>query len=256
MSISFRRSGVAWDGQRWVLAPALVTFATQVEAIRFGGPYPLDGTVASKGHDENNPNSDHTVWPKTGSGVVYAIDVDEEPSFSIDAQWDSLRQSHDPRIKYGIHAGRIFFGQHYAFLGSRTAYTWYPYSGPNAHLGHGHLSCLHDSQYANNTDPWSLIGEDEMVDRNTKADDGNPVLKPTFDKAVAKGVMSAATQPGGVAFNDEFATFLDRAGVLDLKAWQAQVIQRLTALEHQAPSQGLNEAQVKAIINDSQIVAG
>jgi hypothetical protein len=57
--------------------------------------------------------------------------------------------------------------------------------------------------------------EDEMVDRNTKADDGQAVLKPAFDKAVAAGVMSSATQPGGVAFNDELATFLDRAGVLN-----------------------------------------
>jgi hypothetical protein len=72
------------------------------------------------------------------------------------------------------------------------------------------------------TDTQALMEED-MVDRNSKADDGQAVLKPAFDRAVAAGVMSSATQPGGVAFNDELATFLDRAGVYAIKDLLARV---------------------------------
>jgi hypothetical protein len=74
----------------------------------------------------------------------------------------------------------------------------------------------------------------EPVDRNTKADDGQPALKANFDEAVAKGIYSAQTQPGGVAFNDEFATFLKRAGVFNIK----DLIARVEALEASALKRG------------------
>ena len=49
-----------------------------------------------------------------------------------------------------------------------------------------------------------------MVTRNDKADDGMSALKGNFDELIDAGVFSASTQPGGVTFNDEFATFLLR----------------------------------------------
>lgn len=49
-----------------------------------------------------------------------------------------------------------------------------------------------------------------MVRRSDKADDGLAVLKPLYDDMVANGVFTTATQPGGVAFNDEVANFLAR----------------------------------------------
>jgi hypothetical protein len=50
--------------------------------------------------------------------------------------------------------------------------------------------------------------EDEVIDRNTKADEGNPDLAADVTAMRAAGVMSTHTQPGGVAFNDELAHFL------------------------------------------------
>lgn len=52
--------------------------------------------------------------------------------------------------------------------------------------------------------------EDEVVTRNDKADDGLPGLEANFQKLIDAGIFSAATQPGGVTFNDEFGTFLLR----------------------------------------------
>lgn len=155
--MAFRYSGTAWDGQKWVAAPAIKTFGLQIEEIR-PGTFAADGTVASKTHDQNSPNSDHTVWPKTGSGVVYAIDVTEAGGLSIDELAEAIRLSKDPRCKYFIHDKRMFSS--YAAHGI-APWTWRSYSGYNAHIGHGHLSIHHTASLANSTKPWD-IGEGTM----------------------------------------------------------------------------------------------
>ena len=53
-------------------------------------------------------------------------------------------------------------------------------------------------------------GGEDMVTRSSKADDGNPILANNYQEMLTAGVFSSATQPGGVTFNDEFATFLLR----------------------------------------------
>lgn len=151
----FRRAGTAWDGQKWRLAYSLDDFCDQMEVIR-PGTFPYDGTVASQGHDANNPDSDHTVWPKSGSGVVYAVDVDETYNTFIDEVWDAIRLSKDSRVKYGIHNKQMFSnygktsgGKYY------PPFTWRPYSGYNDHIGHGHLSVIHGT-VGDKRGSWSL----------------------------------------------------------------------------------------------------
>jgi hypothetical protein len=156
--MGFRYSGTAWDGQKWVAAPAIVTLGKQIEAIR-PGTFASDGTVASKGHDQTSPNSDHTVWPKTGSGTVYAIDFTEAGGLSVDAVGEAIRLSKDPRCKYLIHDKRMFSS--YA-TSTFPAWTWRPYTGTNGHIDHGHLSVHHTPALANNTNPWA-IGGDEVT---------------------------------------------------------------------------------------------
>ncbi len=59
--------------------------------------------------------------------------------------------------------------------------------------------------------PFPLtILEEELITRQDKADEGNPDLKANYTEMMQAGVFSAATQPGGITFNDEFATFLVR----------------------------------------------
>ena len=57
--------------------------------------------------------------------------------------------------------------------------------------------------------------EEEMVERSDKADEGMAIHAANFQEAIDAGVMSNHTQPGGVAFNDEIATFLARIGIFD-----------------------------------------
>lgn len=149
----FATKGVAWDGQPWVLAPALVTYTNQIVVYRPGGPWIDDGTVASKGHDAANPNSDHTVWPQTGAGVVYAVDVHESAPNVIDELAESLRKSRDPRLKYFIHDGRMFSSYSNS---ARSAWQWGEYTGYNDHEKHGHLSIYHTAGLANDTSQWAV----------------------------------------------------------------------------------------------------
>lgn len=64
------------------------------------------------------------------------------------------------------------------------------------------------------------------IPRDAKADDGDPTLAPTVQRAIAAGVATVHTQAGGVTFNDEMLTFIDRAAGLDARA-------RIAALEDQ-----------------------
>ena len=57
---------------------------------------------------------------------------------------------------------------------------------------------------------WSTVPNGGYVEltRATKVDDGNPALAGNFEEMQEAGVMTTHTQPGGIAFNDELATFL------------------------------------------------
>lgn len=71
----FRYEGVNWEGRKFYVAKPVLMIGQAVEA-NLPSRHPLDGTVASKTHDEINPNSDHR--PKTGiikRGIVRAIDI-------------------------------------------------------------------------------------------------------------------------------------------------------------------------------------
>ena len=185
--MAFRYADTAWDGQLWETAPAITTLGKQIEKIR-PGTFAGDGTAASQGHDQNNPTSDHTVWPKTlmppGVGTVYAIDIAETSLLSIDALFEGFRRSQDARLKYAIHDQRIFSSYP---TSSYPPWTWRPYSGYNAHLTHGHLSVHHTPALANDTTPWIITGGENMeqfykdIQRNLNAagftdKNGDPLL--------------------------------------------------------------------------------
>lgn len=81
--------------------------------------------------------------------------------------------------------------------------------------------------------PWerflALVEGDEMVDRNTKADDGLGTLAAVFDEALDRGFASEHTQPGGVAFNDEILAMLKRMGLFDYRTTIAAMNKKIAA---------------------------
>lgn len=158
----FRTSGKNWEGRSWVLTAGGVVLARQVEAI-WPDPHPSDGTVASKGHDTNNPTSDHRPRPFTGPGVVRALDVGENTEDDGIAFAEMLRASRDPRIKYVLHENRIFSS--YA-RGSRAAWEW----GSLA-IGHpDHVHVSFEDRADSDPSPWKLKGDDMQLPPERRAD--------------------------------------------------------------------------------------
>ena len=125
-----------------------VTLAKEVEAI-WPNRHPADGTVASKGHDQRNPNSDHRPRPFTGPGVVRALDVGENTEDDGIKFAEMLRVSRDPRIKYVLHENRIFSS--YA-RSTRAPWEWGPLSV--GHESHVHVSFTDRAD--NDPRPWHL----------------------------------------------------------------------------------------------------
>lgn len=128
------------------------------------------GTVGDVAHDST---SDHSPkdFPGWGSQIVTAGDFPNQPRLGLDAHkvLDSIRLSHDARVKYGISNDQIFSS--YA-TASRKAWTWGAYNPGDAsrdrHLTHGHLSVVGDAR-ADGTQDWQIggsaapnEGEDDM----------------------------------------------------------------------------------------------
>ena len=107
MGVRFRYEGTNWEGRRWVVSDAVRALGSEVEAL---DPFrrSVDGTVASKGHDANNPGSDHRPHPYNASpGIVRAIDIGVSREQG-DLWTERLRRLRDSRLRYLIFNRRIF----------------------------------------------------------------------------------------------------------------------------------------------------
>lgn len=114
--------------------PAAIAVLRQATALRPKRKKASDGLLPSAAHLKQNPDSDHN----TG----YAVDITHDPAFGIDCKiaYDNLKS--DPRVKYLIFKGRIWTPQ----KGDQ------PYSGPNPHNHHLHISIKETS--GKDTRPW------------------------------------------------------------------------------------------------------
>lgn len=203
----FRYSGVNWEGRDWQVASPIETLGDQLEEL-VPQRFPVDGTVASRGHDQSSPNSDHRP---DGDGTVRAIDFGGSPEWLFDIA-EAIRLSQDPRVRYVIHDGRMYSS--YPKPGY-PPYTWRPYSGASPHTTHVHVS----TAAAGDNDPaeWQLDPEGDEMETLRVGDTGwgvaraktalegwrkihaptKPALEPNdvFDEAMATRV--AEFQSGG-----------------------------------------------------------
>ena len=106
------------------IAPALVKLRKQVDAKWPNRDRRSDGIWPSAAHTAANPTSDH----EAGN----ALDIDTNLSKTTNASllFRRIKASKDPRVRYIIHAGRIWSPER----GDR------PYSGTNPHDTHIHIS--------------------------------------------------------------------------------------------------------------------
>lgn len=135
----------------WRLAGSLVTLRAQINQAWPGRAKHHDGTIGDAAHasraSDHNPNS---------HGVVCALDITHNPSSgcNCDRLAQALQASRDPRIKYLIWNGQIMSGE-----GSARAWAWRPYTGPNPHRTHLHVSV---SGQVDDAREWSLPGKREL----------------------------------------------------------------------------------------------
>lgn len=188
--MAFRFKGKNHAGQEWRAAGAIVTFGKQIEELR-PGTFKSDGTVASKQHDKDNPTSDHRPNPRTGLGVVRALDFTETKPGQVGEVAEALRLSKDPRIAYFIFNGRKFSSTKTKTL---KAWEWRPYTGKNPHKNHGHLSVV-AGELGEQTHPFSisvdsiLLAPARRIDSEEEKDDmwqyltvGEELVQHAFDQ--------------------------------------------------------------------------
>lgn len=192
----FKRSGLNWELRPWTLSLAGFSLVAEIEAWQ-PQPRPLDGTVASQTHDANNPSSDHRPKPYDGPGIVRAVDVGEfDPEGNILV--DALVESRDPRLRYIIHEGQIWRAYDHAV---GPAWTPHPYTGPNDHPSHVHISL--DWNHDADGSPWNLQLGGAMPLLPLKLGDGYKTPQPD------KGIIEV--RPEKQEDVEMFQDMLDRA---------------------------------------------
>lgn len=112
-----------------------------------------DGICGDDAHanrvSDHNPDKD---------GDATAFDIDHDPAGGFDARkWsEELRLRKDPRVKYVIFNGRMFSSYS---TPTRRAWEWGPYTGPNAHKSHMHVSVLYS--HKRTVGPWWFDGQED-----------------------------------------------------------------------------------------------
>lgn len=212
----FARSGRNWEGRAWIVNPAVASLLDVVEAA-WVEPHATDGTVASQSHDAVNPGSDHRPYPYSGSGVVYAADVGETAEDQGSELAEQLRASRDPRIRYVIHENRLFSSYS---TPSRRPWEWGPYTSPNPHSDHVHVSVWRTAgpgEWAISLGSMLTPDEEEFVRwlKRQVEESTNPAFDASVAKARERGVFSQFTQDEDVVTAAKLAAFLDRGKLLD-----------------------------------------
>lgn len=136
----------------WRVAKSLDVLLAEVNARAPKRSKASDGSIGDPAHASRT--SDHNP---DRHGIVRARDFTDDPRGGHDSTrfMEFLRRSRDERIKYAIDdqgtgKGRMFSSYS---TSTRKAWEWGPYSGPNTHSIHGHVSVVADSR-ADSTRPW------------------------------------------------------------------------------------------------------
>src|SRR5690606_502945 len=178
----------------WRVAQSLNVLLHQINEHAPNRDRRSDGSIGDAAHATRT--SDHNPWvlDPPGPNVVTARDFTHSPATGCDIGeiFEAIRESKDRRVKYMIFDWQICSS--YA-TAKYPAWTWRPYTGPNGHRTHGHMSVQPTKSLYDDVTPWQ-IGE-EMVDRNTKLEPLK-VLEGEFQEMLNAGVYTKDTHPGAL----------------------------------------------------------
>lgn len=159
----------------WRVARSLLVLRDQLDRRYPDRSKLSDGTIGDAAHATRD--SDHNPW--YGPGIVSAMDITHDPAHGVDIDriTDELAASRDPRIKYVIANRLIMSG-----AAGPSPWLWKPYTGPNPHTKHFHLSVV-AAPLCDDTRPWDLPSfrtqEDDMP---TAQEIANAILDTRIDR--------------------------------------------------------------------------
>jgi hypothetical protein len=140
----------------WRAGRSLIVLRHQVNAAAPARSTTFDGLIGDDAHAKNGNKSDHNPWVKDGDvGIVTACDITHDPTHGCDANEiaEAIRASRDVRVKYVIWNGRI---SNSSAIGNAEAWAWRPYTGPNPHDHHVHISVKPEKALYDSAAAWAL----------------------------------------------------------------------------------------------------
>lgn len=139
---------VAKSGPGWRLAPSLITLVDELDRRWPHRSRISDGSIGDAAHQARQ--SDHNPDP---SGDVRALDITEDHQHGppLDQLLNHLVTTRDHRIKYVIYEARIVRSYPTATV---PAWRSAPYTGPNQHRHHMHVSVLDTPVARDSRAPW------------------------------------------------------------------------------------------------------
>lgn len=162
-------------GSTWYLAPSLNVLLDEINAAYPHRQTKMDGTIGDAAHaardSDHNPNA---------RGSVNALDVDE---IGIDTWALVACAILDARTNYVIYEGRIWQRKH--------GFKPRPYTGPNAHKQHVHISILQTRQAEQDVRPW---GYRNRTTNNNHTEKENDMATA---KEIAKEILLHPMQANG-----------------------------------------------------------
>jgi len=194
---------VATSGRGWRLAPCLGLLFKEADARKPSRSHAADGTIGNAEHAART--SDHNP----ADGWVCAGDIDDDndsEELGVDLLIAHLVATRDDRVKQII--GNRTTWKAYDSRGV-PAWTPQPYTGPNAHDHHRHISVWNTPEARNDLSPWW------------------PTVKPAPHQedvmlriATIKGEPTAPGDQKDIAAKYRVLSATDKSGnVFDVEAW-------------------------------------
>jgi hypothetical protein len=138
----------------WRVAKSLLKLRDQINAKYPRRSKTSDGTIGDEKHRKRS--SDHNPWIDGGShDIVSAIDITHDPANGCDCNkiYQALAAHKDPRVKYIIWDHHI---TNTSQVGTAPPWAKRPYSGPNPHTKHLHLSVKPEPTKFDSSADWQL----------------------------------------------------------------------------------------------------
>jgi hypothetical protein len=150
-----------------ILVPCLVVLRAEFNTLAPNRDKGADGWIGDTAHQQESSdhNGDETGRTPTEDAddidEVHAIDVDSDlgPGMDLADYVERIRVRHergqDNRLQYIIYRGRI--------CSAARGWTWREYIGKSAHFDHAHFSVRYTTAQENDTRPWGVLEDDDMI---------------------------------------------------------------------------------------------